>query len=362
MRQLPGLLLVAALAWAMASRGDASTPHLAVVVALLLAACIASGRRPAVPRATGAALALVLAWLVVAGPVRFGVDVDSARVPALLTVVVLTVQAATTLNDDSRTTVLRGITLVGCGQAALAVVQVGRAGFDPVPVRVAGSVGSANGLGVLLVVTLALIVRDARTAPTWLTCTVVPLVLAALAATQSRVGIALGALVLLGWSVVSRGRAAALLTAFAGVIGVAVLRLRSATEPPDQRLHLWAAALDRIRSAPLAGLGPEPVVYPMVAGGRPTTHAHNEVLQLTAEYGTVGLVLVLVLVLLVARDAHVVRRRVDVWLGAATAAVIVAGLVDFTLRLTSMTLLVALVGTLALAGRRTVSPHPHVDT
>ena len=132
------------------------------------------------------------------------------------------------------------------------------------------------------------------------------------------------------------------------ISAVVVVAVRSAHSPPDQRLFLWIAAFRRISEHPLAGHGPAPEVYRIpLARVRLTTQAHNEILQFTADYGVVGLAL-LVTVLIVAIGSVRQPVTLDGWQVAAGAGLLISGSVDFTLRVTAIAILAAAVTALAL--------------
>src|SRR6185503_16206693 len=119
------------------------------------------------------------------------------------------------------------------------------------------------------------------------------------------------------------------------------------------RPRLWRAALEQIDRHPLTGRGPIPEVLSVDSIGlAPTTQAHKEILQLTLEYGVVGLFLATRLLFVVLRNPGG-QWSGDRWLVTAAAAITASGLTDFTLRITAITITAA-----ALIGLARERPKP----
>lgn len=113
----------------------------------------------------------------------------------------------------------------------------------------------------------------------------------------------------------------------------------------DDRLEIWAATPNIIASAPLLGVGQGnfPAVSPAYGlkdvGGLPFDHAHNLFLNVSAELGLAGLILLLALIgslFATARDALAERRSelhpLAVALSASLLAVLVNSLSEYPLR------------------------------
>jgi O-Antigen ligase len=129
----------------------------------------------------------------------------------------------------------------------------------------------------------------------------------------------------------------------------AVLSYRFVRAWPEQRLELWRAALSRIAAAPWIGTGPLPSTYPLPEHAQATTHAHNELLQFTVDYGLVGLLLAAAATtaIVVTARSHPQPVSRDRWLFTAAMVLWAGGLVDFSLRVTAVALLAAVTTTLA---------------
>lgn len=113
----------------------------------------------------------------------------------------------------------------------------------------------------------------------------------------------------------------------------------------DDRLEIWATTPDIIASAPLLGVGQGnfPAVSPAYGlkdvGGLPFDHAHNLFLNISAELGVAGLLVLLALIgslFVAARDALADRRSelypLAVALSASMLAVLVNSLSEYPLR------------------------------
>jgi O-antigen ligase len=104
--------------------------------------------------------------------------------------------------------------------------------------------------------------------------------------------------------------------------------LRALAPSDRDRSVEWAAALHQWGSAPLFGVGPDRALVFHSADGTLAHFAHNEYLQIVADAGVVGLLLLAATVFAVVR----VVRRVDALSSAACGALVcvgVAGAFDF---------------------------------
>jgi hypothetical protein len=236
---VPSLLLIA-VAWCMATGGGTGARDLAIVGLLLAAALLVgvapTGVRPlSAPTAT-AMLAALLTWLLVDGPLRSGLDLETVRVPILVVPVVLTVTVVRSLDGAQRALVLQGLIVVGTVHASIAAAQVARelaSGMGMAPLARAESLlGNANALGVVLVATAALCARELQRRRTPLLVAALMIQGIALLLTGSRLAM-LAALVALGWYWMTQATwtAKALLAPWAAA-AVAVLALRFAHSLP----------------------------------------------------------------------------------------------------------------------------------
>lgn len=342
-------LLLAAVAWSLAARGGTDLRDLVVVLALLASAAVtARARLPRDPLLLGA-LAALLTWLVALGPLRDGLSLETARVPVLVVAAALTVLTVFRVGQVDREVLVTGLVVLGClhavlvlGEFAVAVAQA-----VPYPSRPASTLGSATGLGMLLVATSVLTAREVERRGGRLPGLALGLQGAALLATGSRTAILVAGFLLVGYAVTRPSRVLRALTGVAVLVGGAMVAWRVATEPLEQRPHLWQQALGRIADQPLAGAGTLPEPYARsVPGARVTTHAHNELLQLGVEYGLVGLALGVLVVAIALRRCRPWGAQ-DRWLQLAAAALLCAGLVDFTMRITALAVVAAALVALA---------------
>jgi O-antigen ligase len=350
---MPGACLLAAVAWAVAARGGTRPVDLVVVTTLTGAALLLTGLRPVDLRAAPRhpltlALAALVAWMVGTG-LASDAGAAAVRMPWLLVVAALASVAAARLGAEAGALVLDGLVVVGAvvaGSAVLDWLSAVREGAD-LPVRAATLVGYPNAAGALLVATGLVTLhlwRSGRLARGWATALVTLQTLGVLA-TGSRLALLLTllAVVLLTWR---RRSATALLTASALALPVVALLVQRFATSSTERLRLWADAVSQIAAHPVAGRGPTPVLLASSLPGRPTTHAHDEVLQLGVEYGLVGLGLLL-LALTLAGLALRARRLVDPLLALAGLAVASLALTDFALRTTAAALVLAVLVPLA---------------
>lgn len=345
-------LLIAALAWAVASEGGTRALDLIIIATAMAAAALTCRAWRSIDPATATAVTLLVFWLVADGPGRTGVELESIRMPVLVVLTTLTVLVVARLRAPARDTVIQGLIAIGCVQAVVALAQVSESamGGPSTPPRADALLGSPNGLGMLLVATSVLTMRTLVANGGRLTNAALFLQAAGVLATSSRSAIVTASALLIGYAASRGSRTMRSAAAAAVVAGSGLVVWRFTTEPAEQRPHLFVEALGRIAQHPLTGVGPTGTPYSTSApAARVTTHAHNELLQWGVEFGLIGVALGLLTVVLALRAA---RRpdRFDPWLIVAAAVVLGAGLTDFTLRITAMSVLAAVLGTLAATG------------
>ena len=317
---------------------------------LLAVAAVTSKVRTLPDGPLAIALVALLAWLVAAGPLRVGFTLESIRMPLVVLVAYLTVRLAAHLNPGERATFLAGVVVLGCLHAVFALGELAVAlsrGLSA-PSRSESLLGSPNGLGMLLVATAVLSAYLLSQRGRWLLCLALLLQGGALLATGSRTAIGVGAVMLVWFAYTRPGWPLKALAAAVLLLGSSLVAWRFATEPLEQRPHLWQEAFSRIVDSPLMGQGPTPAPFlPSVPDARVTTHAHNELLQWGVEYGLIGVALgVLVLWIGIRRLGPLDHN--DRWVLVAAAALLVAGLADFTLRIPALAVLAAALVTLGL--------------
>ena len=256
---LPAGLLVGAIAWCTAMRGAVDPLEMAVAATLVFAAWLTSAQPNKARRSRSAyiGLALVLTlfvWLIVDGPMRVGLAIEAVRVPFLVLLIVLAASTVSRLDDRQIEAALLGVVAVGVVHAALAVagsvvqlpsvIQGGD--FD----RATSLVGNPNALGVILVATGCLTLREARRRPSKVLAGALALQAVALLLTASRLALAIALCVVAVCGLRSGSlRVKKLLLAW-GMLAVAVFALRVASSPPDPRPELWAAAVSRFFGTP----------------------------------------------------------------------------------------------------------------
>jgi O-antigen ligase len=256
------------------------------------------------------------------------------------------------MNARERGTLVFGLIVLGCLQSLVALVELTTIGPMKLALapRVGALVGSPNGLGMLLVSTSVLTAREVdRRGGSWPAAALV-LQGCALVATGSRTALLVAVVLLIVYLMKQAGRLRGLLAAIGFSAAATVMIWRTATERHQDRPDLWLASLQRIADNPLLGEGPAPAPFtPAAPGARITTHAHNEILPWGLEYGLVGIGVALVVILSAFRA---VRRPAggDRWFQCAALALLAAGMTDFTLRITALTLTAAALTTLALTG------------
>jgi len=170
------------------------------------------------------------------------------------------------------------------------------------------------------------------------------------------------------WSV----RRRVLLVAGIGVVAVAVLvgagvalktpiERRVALASSEDRSYEWRSAFDQFRSSPLVGVGPDQLLQFRAPDGDVAHFSHNEYLQILADSGVVGELLLGLAVVCVVRA---VRRR-DVASSCATAALVsfaVAATLDFDWHLAALGLLGGWVAGLAGQGPPATPAPVHTDS
>jgi O-antigen ligase len=365
LRASPPYLLLAAIAWCMATGGGTGGWDLAVVGVLLALACalgafLSEVRPRIVPTASTAMFVGLLGWLIVDGPLRSDPQLETVRVPVLIFIAFLTIHTIRLLEVGQRARILQGLVVLGTVHGSIAIAEIVRnaaSGGPTTPLARADSLlGNANALGVVLIATMALSTREYQRTRAPLLVAASGVQAVALVLTASRLAI-LTALCVLGWYWMTQATwaARALLAPWAA-IAVLVLAFRFVHSMPEQRLYLWIAAAERIALQPIIGHGPTPHVYDLpVAEATPTTHVHNEVLQWATEYGLVGLVLAAGTLLLAFRAAHASWPR-DGWLVAAAISLLASGLTDFSLRITAITIMSAALAAIAFLPTRSARP------
>jgi O-Antigen ligase len=341
---VPPFGILAVVAWCVATRGGTDARDLGVVCAVLaaafLSAAVSAHRLPAMPMGGSAAVLALLAWVIIDGPLRSGLDVETVRVPMLVSAAVLTVGTVSLLCWTRRTLLLRGFIVLGTVHALITVAGTIR---DYASCMCASPSRAES----LLVTTGTLTAREVQRRWTPFLGAALGLQAVALLLTGSRLAL-LTALCVIVWYGMTRatriGRAALVPWI---VIAVVVVAVRFVRAMPDQRWYLWIAAAHRIAAQPIAGHGPTPEVYTLpLARARLTTQAHNEILQWTADYGLIGLALLVAVLVVAFRSVHHPAQH-DRWLVAAASSVLASGLADFTLRITAVTVMAAALAAVA---------------
>jgi O-antigen ligase len=350
-------LLLAALTWAVASRGGTGLRDLLVVVGLLVAAMIAGRAWPRRGAALWVAFAALMCWLLTIGLTLTGFTLETVRMPLLVLIAALTSLVVGQMSVLTRDMLVIGLILVGCLQSMIALVELTAAASTELPAsaRAAALLGSPNGLGILLVGTSVLTAREVGLRGGRLPVAALLLQGSALLATGSRTALVIASVLLVGYVAAHSGWKRGLLAIAGFGAAVTVVIWRTASEQQQERPHLWQESLRRIADRPLLGEGPAPAAFtPAFPGARITTHAHNELLQWGVEYGLFGLGLALVVMVLALRT---VRRPIggDRWLQLAALALLLSGLTDFTLRITALTLTASALAALAMTEPRTIT-------
>jgi O-antigen ligase len=349
-------LLLAAIAWCLATGGGTGGWDLAIVGVLLAAAffigaALSEIHFQIVPTASTAMFLALLAWLIIDGPLRSDLELETVRVPILISIAFLTIRTIRFLEVAQRARILQGLVILGTVHGSIAIGEIIRHsasdGYTTQLARADSLLDNPNALGVVLIGTAALSARELQRTRRPLLGAALGVQAAALLLTASRLAI-LAALCVLGWYWMTQATwaARALLAPWA-VMAVLVLAFRFVHSMPEQRLYLWIAAAERIALQPIMGHGPTPQVYDLpVAEAPPTTHVHNEILQWATEYGLIGLVLAVGTLILAFRCIHGTWPR-DGWLMAAATSLLASGLTDFILRITAITIMSAALAAIA---------------
>jgi putative inorganic carbon (HCO3(-)) transporter len=340
-----------------------------IAVVLLRPARAAVGAPPAPDAAHRASS--TLAWLVATWMLGFIVAGLAGPLPSLeaLALGLAAPLFALTLTQftDAYPTLLAGQVVGATACAAVALSQwagadpFAAAGWQPaiegasIRMRVYGTLGNPNFVGVLMAMTLPLTMATLssgsvgqRRVAAW---AALGLQAAALVATGSRgavLGLAAAVAVYatLRWS--RRVRLGLAAVALFAAVAVAVSPARPIDTTAAGRLHLWRIAWPRVREAPLVGQGPGAVTLRFPDWQRNaaregvrdrrfaglTDHVHNDFLETLVERGLVGLVsLVAPLVVLGVQAFRMPRPVAPVPAGtmAAIAAGAACALVDFPL-------------------------------
>lgn len=361
-RYAPPSLLLIALAWATASNGGTGAPDLVLVSVLLLLAFLAarsSADRQPLPVVLLIAFLLTEAWLIAEAALQSDLNVATMRVPVLIAMALICARTATLLDLQQREIVLRGFITIGSMQAVIATVefvsQIESANITIVPTRAEALIGNANAFGIFLVAAAALTARELTRHQNGVFASALALQAIAILLTQSRLAI-LVALCLLAWSLKRGTWRIAILVAPWMILAMLVVIFRFATTGFN-RVSLLQAAISQITEHPAVGRGPTGIVFKVPAGqAPPTTHAHNEPLQLAVEYGLVGLALVVVVLILAFHGLNNEVQR-DGWVMAAATSLAASGLTDYSLRITAITVSLAALTAVAVTPPRPDRSH-----
>lgn len=351
-RAQPALPLVAAVGWCTAAEGGTRPVDLALVTSLVVMALIQTHPTAddfdAVIRSPAAVAALaIVGWMTVAGLASSGWVLAAVRLPLVVAIGAVVVTTCSRLAAPQRRQVQVGLVAIGAVLAASAIAQwlSSAAGGETPPIRAASLLGYPNAAGVVLVATsMATVSLYASGGGLTLRRLngLLAIQAAGLLATGSRLGLLTGFVAVVYLARRHWSRRTLLAAAIFSAPMVAVLLQRSVAGLPE-RIHLWRAAIAQIATDPLFGRGPAPELVPTnLAGARPTTHSHNEALQVAVEYGLIGLALMLLLLALTLRALCRAGRR-DPYLALGGLAVAALALTDFALRITAVALVLALV-------------------
>jgi hypothetical protein len=355
---MPAYLVLAGATWAVVRAGGTSAPDLGVVLTLLALAAWWSPGTPRMDPRIVAATVLLLGWLILDGPVRAGWNLQAVRLPLLVVAVALTVLAVVRLEAPARETLLTGLIVLGVVQATWACAEAVPALVNHHVPRADAQLGSANALGVILVATTILAARRAvlTARAGWWVAVAVQAVGVFATGSRTAAVLLLLATVTFGLRHARRALGVALTVCVATAAGI-LLATRSATGLPEQRPSLWSEALQRIAAHPLVGSGPVAHAYAVtMPGARVTTHAHDEPLQWTVDYGLIGLGLAAVVVVLLILQVRAQQQRPDPWLLGASCAVLAAGLTDFGLRVTALAVIATVLAVCAVRRPATAGP------
>jgi O-antigen ligase len=377
MRSLPGALCLAMLPLAVwpGFERPFSLPKLlwlvAATVALVpMASMRTSAREPVDSETTPSAFRHAV-WLAAAWAAGFVAAALAAPLPSL-EALALGLAAPAFALIVTRSSASPAMLLAGqvVGATACAVVALAQwAGADPfvvagwqppidgasVRMRVYGTLGNPNFVGVLMAMTLPLTIATLAGASTAVRRRTAWAALAlqggALIATGSRGAVlglsaAVAVYASLRWS--RRVRVGLAAVAIFAAVAIVVSPARPIDTTAAGRLHLWRIAWPRVQEAPLVGLGPGAVTLHFPDWQRNaarqgvrdrrfaglTDHVHNDYIETLVERGLLGLVsLVAPLVVLALQAIRMPRPIAPVPAGAiaAVAACAACALVDFPL-------------------------------
>lgn len=353
-------LLLAAIAWAGATRGGTDARDLAIAGALVAVAMVAARAWPRDHPALWVTWGVLLAYLVADGPLRTGWSLDSIRMPVLIVLVTMAFLTVSRMRAGDREVLISGLIILGTLQAVIAlaaavVSAIGRGTELSTPLRGEGVLGFPNGLGILLVATSVLTVRQlTRARRRGILASALGVQVAAILVTGSRSAILIGGILVVvalavRFAAPAAGRRSLMwrrmtgygLVLCAAAAGAAVVAWRTVAEPSEDRPQLWLEAVQRIGAAPLLGEGAPAGAFGLVSReSRVTTSAHNEVLQWVLEYGLIGLGLAVAVVVLALRGTRAWSRG-DRWALVAALALLVSGLTGFSPRITVVALAAA---------------------
>jgi len=133
---------------------------------------------------------------------------------------------------------------------------------------------------------------------------------------------------------VAAGAVVVVALAVAGILARTEIATRSSYHSIAARTTEWHLALQQFTSAPLVGVGPDKTLTPQT-GGVASYFAHNEYLQVLADAGLVGAILLLATVALV---AYRLRHRVAQASGPVAALLVfaLAGVTDYSWHLPAL--------------------------
>jgi O-antigen ligase len=324
-------------------------------------------------------LASVLASLTAVDPFRSLQDLRNIFVPAFFFLLVNHVRGA----EQGRAL---GQVLIVAG-TIMAVYGLGQSVVHGSAFRIDGTMSIymtfAGLLMLIAILALALLLLTSQQHPSYWLILCLLLLTAALVMTQTRgawLGLAAGVTVILGlWR-----------RAFVLVLPIAALaifllapsavkdRMRSLTDPQDvtalERLYMWGSGLQIIRDYPITGVGMHGVsqVYPSYKDERALRerrgHLHNNVLQVTAERGLLGLACWLWIWAAFYRYAWHTYRGLEPGAGTAKALVVgslagvtafqVTGLTEYTFGDSEVMMVLYFLMALLFVARRPDPIHP----
>jgi O-antigen ligase len=324
-------------------------------------------------------LASVLASLTAVDPFRSLQDLRNIFVPAFFFLLVNHVRGAARGRALGQVLIVAG--------TVMAVYGLGQSVVHGSAFRIDGTMSIymtfAGLLMLIAILALALLLLTAHRRTSYWLAPCLLLLMAALVMTQTRgawLGLAAGVTVILGcWRRV-----------FVLVLPIAALaifllapsavkdRMRSLTDPQDvtalERLYMWGSGLQIIRDRPITGVGMHGVsqVYPRYKDPRALRerrgHLHNNVLQVAAERGLLGLACWLWIWAAFYRHAWHIYRGLDPGAGTAKALVVgsvagvtafqVTGLTEYTFGDSEVMMVLYFLMALPFVARRPEPIHP----